>query len=80
MVEGGYWCDCLFCGVYYFLCMDFCVIMLIIFGDKVLFGCLLCLFEGIYIILVGFMEFGEIIEQVVCCEMFEEFSIQVGDV
>lgn len=80
MAEAGYRRDCPSCGGLHFPRTDPCVIMLITDGDKALLGRPPRLAEGVFTTLAGFMEPGEILEDAVRRETFEEAGIRVGDV
>lgn len=69
--------QCLQCGLYWYLCLLLSMIVLVIWGDEVLLVCLLCFVLGVYSILVGFVEVGELVEQCVVCEVCEEVGVEV---
>ena len=78
--NAGWERDCPACGRKHFPRIDPVVIMLITHGNSVLVGRSHGWPEGMYSLLAGFIEPGEMIEAAVRREVFEESGVQVGDV
>lgn len=56
------------------------MILLVVKDDKCFFGWGLYFLEKMFLVLVGFVELGESIEEVVVREVKEEVGIDVGEV
>ncbi|MCC5972625.1 MAG: NAD(+) diphosphatase [Rubellimicrobium sp.] len=80
MAQAGWQRTCPACGAHHFPRTDPVVIMLVTDGDRVLLGRSPGWPEGMYSLLAGFIEPGEVIEAAVRREVFEEAGIRVGRV
>lgn len=80
IAQAGWQRDCTACGAHHFPRTDPVVIMLITHEDRVLLGRSPAWPEGMYSLLAGFIEPGEVIEAAVRREVFEEAGIRVGRV
>lgn len=80
MSQGGWQRHCGTCGRSHFPRTDPVVIMLIVAQDRLLLGRSAQWPEGMYSLLAGFVEPGEVIEAAVRREVFEEAGIRVGKV
>ena len=78
--NGGWRRRCPACGGQHFPRTDPVVIMLVLDGDNVLIGRQSGFPPGVYSLLAGFMEPGELIEDAVRREVLEETTVQVGRV
>lgn len=80
VTQGGWQRHCNVCGRSHFPRTDPVVIMLVVSQDRLLLGRSAQWPEGMYSLLAGFVEPGEVIEAAVRREVFEEAGIRVGDV
>ena len=77
---GGWWRDCPGCRHQHFCRTDPVVIMVIRRGNRLLLGRSWQWPKGMYSLLAGFVEPGELIHEAVRREVQEETSVAVGDV
>ena len=80
VTDAGWQRQCQSCNSPHFPRTDPVVIMLVVRGDKLLLGRSPGWPEGMYSLLAGFVEPGEVLEAAVRREVFEETGITVGDV
>ena len=80
MADAGWRRSCPACGAQHFPRTDPVVIMLILHGNSLLLGRQAAWPPGMYSLLAGFMEPGELIEGAVRREVFEEAGVPVGRV
>ena len=80
LADAGWRRSCPACGAQHFPRTDPVVIMLILHGNSLLLGRQASWPPGMYSLLAGFMEPGELIEAAVRRETFEEAGVPVGRV
>ena len=78
--DAGWQRKCAACHSSHFPRTDPVVIMLVVRGDRLLLGRAAVWPEGMYSLLAGFVEPGEVLEAAVRREVFEETGIRVGQV
>lgn len=78
--DAGWQRKCPACHSSHFPRTDPVVIMLVVRGDRLLLGRAAVWPEGMYSLLAGFVEPGEVLEAAVRREVFEETGIRVGHV
>jgi NAD+ diphosphatase len=78
--QAGWQRHCPACNTHHFPRTDPVVIMLVIKDDRLLLGRSPAWPEGMYSLLAGFVEPGEVLEAAVRREVFEETGIRIGDV
>ena len=80
MEDAGYRRHCDACGADHFPRTDPVVIMAVVHGKKTLLGRQKAWAPGMYSTLAGFMEPGEMIEDAVRREVFEEVGVRLGKI
>ena len=80
VAHAGWRFDCPACGRQHFPRTDPVVIMLVLYGDRVLLGRQPGWDERMYSLLAGFVEPGETIEEAVRREVAEETGVRIGPV
>lgn len=78
--NAGWQRHCPSCNAHHFARTDPVVIMLVIKDDRLLLGRSPGWPEGMYSLLAGFVEPGEVLEAAVRREVFEETGVRIGDV
>lgn len=65
------------CGYVYWNNLLLVVVVIVEFDGKILFVCNVVWFEGMFVLIIGFFENGEMFEDGIVCEVFEEIVLKV---